>query len=181
MESRQGRRTKGLHACRDNAPAQSLVTDKIGDLCANHAQFRERPAWSSHHRAADRHSQKSLSADVLFLVDSHSVIFWPQYASSPTTSESCENTAGKGQAKPPIEVLEMEHPKVVNSAWFSPVTGQKIMTTCIDNRIRIWDTLFNAAQPADREIIHSHVSINRVSHNALFLVDVLFLLSLLIP
>ena len=66
--------------------------------------------------------------------------------------------AGKGQMQPPIEVVSMGHPKVVNSAWFSPVTGQKIMTTCIDNRIRIWDTLFNADQPADREIIHSHVS-----------------------
>ncbi|KAK9840258.1 hypothetical protein WJX74_006309 [Apatococcus lobatus] len=67
-----------------------------------------------------------------------------------------EGSKGKGQMQPPIEVVSMEHPKVVNSAWFSPVTGQKIMTTCIDNRIRIWDTLFNAGQPADREIIHSH-------------------------
>ncbi len=65
---------------------------------------------------------------------------------------------GKGKIQPPIEVVSMSHPKVVNSAWFSPVTGQKIMTTCIDNRIRVWDTLFNADQPADREIVHSHVS-----------------------
>lgn len=30
----------------------------------------------------------------------------------------------------------MPHPKVVNSAYFSPRTGRKILTTCIDNR---WD------------------------------------------
>lgn len=28
----------------------------------------------------------------------------------------------------------LAHPKVVNAAYFSPVTGNKIMTTCIDNR-----------------------------------------------
>lgn len=28
----------------------------------------------------------------------------------------------------------MEHPKVVNSAYFSPRSGTKILTTCIDNR-----------------------------------------------
>lgn len=186
MESWQGCVTRGLHTCRDNAPAQFLVLDKIRDLCANHAQFRMRPAKSCHRRAADRHSQKPLSADLMFLVSCSSVgaVTLPFLASTcikPDTSEFHEDTAGKGQAKPPIEVLEMEHPKVVNSAWFSPVTGQKIMTTCIDNRIRIWDTLFNAAQPADREIIHSHVSINQVPHNALFLVHVLFLLSILMP
>jgi hypothetical protein len=28
----------------------------------------------------------------------------------------------------------MEHPKVVNSAYFSPRSGTKILTTCIDKR-----------------------------------------------
>ena len=28
----------------------------------------------------------------------------------------------------------LEHPKVVNSAYFSPISGRKILTTCIDNR-----------------------------------------------
>ena len=32
------------------------------------------------------------------------------------------------------EVACMEHPKVVNSAYFSPRSGTKILTTCIDNR-----------------------------------------------
>lgn len=39
----------------------------------------------------------------------------------------------------------MEHPKVVNSAYFSPRSGTKILTTCIDNRctlqcMRAWDS-----------------------------------------
>ena len=28
----------------------------------------------------------------------------------------------------------LNHPKVVNSAYFSPISGSKILTTCIDNR-----------------------------------------------
>lgn len=34
----------------------------------------------------------------------------------------------------PPQLAIMEHPKVVNAAYFSPRTGMKIMTTCIDNR-----------------------------------------------
>lgn len=43
---------------------------------------------------------------------------------------------GKETASSPTELAAMDHPKVVNSAYFSPVTGRKILTTCIDNRIR---------------------------------------------
>ena len=35
----------------------------------------------------------------------------------------------------------MEHPKVVNAAYFSPRSGGKIMTTCIDNRCSPWACL----------------------------------------
>lgn len=34
----------------------------------------------------------------------------------------------------PAQLACMDHPKVVNSAFFSPRTGTKILTTCIDNR-----------------------------------------------
>lgn len=34
----------------------------------------------------------------------------------------------------PMELARLEHPKVVNAAYFSPLTGSKVMTTCIDNR-----------------------------------------------
>lgn len=30
------------------------------------------------------------------------------------------------------------------------------MTTCIDNRIRVWDYLLTVDRAADREIVHSH-------------------------
>jgi len=51
-----------------------------------------------------------------------------------------------------------DHTKVVNSALFSPITGRKIMTTCQDNRLRIWDcwSSGNNLDKPDREIVHSH-------------------------
>ncbi len=33
-----------------------------------------------------------------------------------------------------MELTCLDHPKVVNAAYFSPRSGSKIMTTCIDNR-----------------------------------------------
>lgn len=53
-------------------------------------------------------------------------------------------------------LTELSHPRVVTAAYFSPVTGNKIMTTCQDNRIRVWDNICgNLAKPS-REIVHSH-------------------------
>lgn len=64
--------------------------------------------------------------------------------------------AGKSTAGGPLQVACVEHPKVVNSASFSPITGQKLMTTCIDNRIRVWDYLLAIDGPPSQEIVHSH-------------------------
>ena len=64
--------------------------------------------------------------------------------------------AGKEVAGGPLELVRIEHPKVVNSAYFSPVTGRKLMTTCIDNRLRIWDYLLSVNGEPDRQIVHSH-------------------------
>eukprot|EP01023_Acetabularia_acetabulum_P057816 TRINITY_DN6749_c0_g2_i1.p1 TRINITY_DN6749_c0_g2~~TRINITY_DN6749_c0_g2_i1.p1 ORF type:complete len:558 (-),score=59.56 TRINITY_DN6749_c0_g2_i1:258-1931(-) len=50
----------------------------------------------------------------------------------------------------------MQHGKVVSSAQFSRVSGSKIMTTCTDNRIRVWDSLYVCDKQATREIVHSH-------------------------
>lgn len=54
------------------------------------------------------------------------------------------------------EVSTLPHPRIVNNAVFSPLTGKKIMTTCVDNRIRIWDDISRWDCDPDREIIHSH-------------------------
>ena len=63
--------------------------------------------------------------------------------------------AGKGLASA-SEIASIEHPRLVNSAYFSPKTGGKLMTTCIDNRVRVWDYLHSLDKPCDREIVHSH-------------------------
>lgn len=50
----------------------------------------------------------------------------------------------------------MAHGRVVNSAYFSPFTGSKILTTSQDNRIRVWDSVFGDLESPSREIVHSH-------------------------
>lgn len=74
---------------------------------------------------------------------------------------SVESAAPAGKGKAPAscaaEVGSFAHPRVINAAYFSPVTGRKILSTCQDNRLRVWDN-FGAALgcPPDREIVHSH-------------------------
>jgi len=54
-----------------------------------------------------------------------------------------------------LQLAQFEHPRVVNSAYFSPVYGSKILSTCQDNRLRIWDNVQQDLK-VSREIIHSH-------------------------
>ena len=49
------------------------------------------------------------------------------------TTEPFPSCAGNG-SQDPMLLAVLEHPKVVNSAYFSPISGRKILTTCIDNR-----------------------------------------------
>ncbi|CAI0392966.1 unnamed protein product [Linum tenue] len=51
---------------------------------------------------------------------------------------------------------ELPHKRVVNSAYFSPLTGCKILTTAQDNRLRVWDSIFGDLDSPSREIVHSH-------------------------
>ncbi|KAL2898713.1 Protein DAMAGED DNA-BINDING 2 [Bienertia sinuspersici] len=46
----------------------------------------------------------------------------------------------------------LAHRRVVNSAYFSPHTGSKILTTAQDNRIRVWDSIFANMESPSREI-----------------------------
>ncbi|KAK1264912.1 Protein DAMAGED DNA-BINDING 2 [Acorus gramineus] len=50
----------------------------------------------------------------------------------------------------------LAHGRVVNSAYFSPLTGMKILTTSQDNRIRVWDSIFGNLERPSREVVHSH-------------------------
>ncbi|XP_074303158.1 protein DAMAGED DNA-BINDING 2-like [Silene latifolia] len=51
---------------------------------------------------------------------------------------------------------DLAHRRVVNSAYFSPHTGSKILTTAQDNRIRVWDSIYGNMESPSREIVHSH-------------------------
>jgi len=53
-------------------------------------------------------------------------------------------------------LAQLTHPRVVTAAYFSPFSGNKIMTTCLDNRIRVWDNLCADLSEPSREIVHSH-------------------------
>jgi DNA damage-binding protein 2 len=56
------------------------------------------------------------------------------------------------------ELACFPHNRVINAAYFSPLSGRKIMTTSQDNRLRVWDNWPTAlsSTPPDREIVHSH-------------------------
>ncbi|EXC01441.1 Protein DAMAGED DNA-BINDING 2 [Morus notabilis] len=53
-------------------------------------------------------------------------------------------------------LYELAHKRVVNSAYFSPLSGSKIVTTSQDNRLRVWDSIFGNLDSPSREIVHSH-------------------------
>ncbi|XWS52997.1 hypothetical protein CRYUN_Cryun11dG0120100 [Craigia yunnanensis] len=53
-------------------------------------------------------------------------------------------------------LCNLEHRRVVNSAYFSPLSGSKILSTSQDNRLRIWDSIFGNLDSPSREIVHSH-------------------------
>lgn len=54
------------------------------------------------------------------------------------------------------QLCSSPHPRVVTQATFSPTSGRKVLTTCIDNRLRVWDRVHDFGGVADREIVHSH-------------------------
>ncbi|XP_057726306.1 protein DAMAGED DNA-BINDING 2 [Arachis stenosperma] len=58
--------------------------------------------------------------------------------------------------EPKSSIYELKHGGVVNSAYFSPVSGCKILTTSQDNRLRIWDSIFGNMDSPSREIVHSN-------------------------
>jgi DNA damage-binding protein 2 len=74
----------------------------------------------------------------------------------PGPSQQAMQGCGAGNAASAVELAVLDHTRVVNSASFSPLTGRKIMTSCQDNRIRIWDLIQLAGGPPSREIVHSH-------------------------
>lgn len=53
-------------------------------------------------------------------------------------------------------IYDLKHNRVVSSAYFSPVSGNKILTTSLDNRLRVWDSIFGKMDSPSREIVHSH-------------------------
>uniref|UniRef100_A0A1D1ZRQ0 CCHC-type domain-containing protein n=1 Tax=Auxenochlorella protothecoides TaxID=3075 RepID=A0A1D1ZRQ0_AUXPR len=61
-----------------------------------------------------------------------------------------------GAEVPRAELASLQHSKVINAAYFSPITGRKILTTSQDNRLRVWDYVYTSDQEPDRMIVHSN-------------------------
>ena len=60
-------------------------------------------------------------------------------------------------APPSAELASLPHERgAVVGAYFSPITGRRILTTSTDNRLRVWDELAACASPPSRTIVHSH-------------------------
>jgi hypothetical protein len=51
---------------------------------------------------------------------------------------------------------EAAHPRVVTNVAFSPLSGARVLSTCIDNRLRVWDAVTALGHAPPREIVHSH-------------------------
>lgn len=60
------------------------------------------------------------------------------------------------QLKAGSSLGDLLHKRVVNCAYFSPLSGSKILTTSQDNRLRVWDCIFGNLDSPSREIVHSH-------------------------
>jgi len=74
----------------------------------------------------------------------------------PSAGSGVEAGRGKGAE---MCLSELEHPRVVNCADWSPWSGSKILTTCQDNRLRVYENaaaLPRGGKAADVEIVHSH-------------------------
>lgn len=119
--------------------------------------------------------QLDVSAGAVFDVGSSAAAaaLSPSPTATPAPSTSAAAAGGNGAAagaasssapkrQPPAqphraELAVMSHTRVVNSAYFSPLTGSKVLTTCQDNRLRVWDNWLSCGTaPPDREIVHSH-------------------------
>lgn len=47
----------------------------------------------------------------------------------------------------PTPVLTLQHSRAVSSAFWSPVSGRHLLTTCLDNRIRVWHDVMCSGFP----------------------------------
>ena len=67
--------------------------------------------------------------------------------------------SGGGNKALNAAIATLPHPRVVSHVAFSPITGRTLVTTCTDNRLRVWDRVGVAGRldgPPSREIVHSH-------------------------
>lgn len=80
--------------------------------------------------------------------------------STASASEAAEQSAAAGNKALKLALASLAHPRVVSDVAFSPHTARKLLTTCTDNRLRVWDDVSrltgNEAQPPKMEIVHSH-------------------------
>ena len=114
--------------------------------------------------APDAQAPSSPAADASINNSSSSSSAGAADASSPATKlKPAGKLSGVGRSKDdgqPTPLGVLPHQRVVTAALFSPVTGSKLMTTCIDNRLRVWDNLHACTSaeppPPSSEIVHSH-------------------------
>lgn len=101
----------------------------------------------------------------------HFVRLWDLRRSNFSVSESAATSPTGTQ---PLSMIL--HPRVVTSARFSPITGSRLVSTCANNRLYIYDNVgalactqnntgvpSEASSTATREIVHSHDSARFIS------------------
>ena len=88
----------------------------------------------------------------------HAARIWDiRRASLSADGAGAEAAGPAGNKALALALATLPHPRVVNAAAFSPHTGRKLLTTCQDNRLRLWDTATaRCASAPERELVHSH-------------------------
>lgn len=83
----------------------------------------------------------------------HCARLWDVRRMADAASASAGSSGNKGLS---LALAAMQHPRVVSHVAFSPLSGRKLVTTCTDNRLRVWDRVTDCDSPPSREIVHSH-------------------------
>jgi len=56
-----------------------------------------------------------------------------------------------------LALATLPHPRVISAVAWSPLSGRKLMSTCTDNRLRVWPSVSSGCgAEAEVQIVHSH-------------------------
>lgn len=115
------------------------------------------PGAATLHRKAKVHAVSSNPADASLLLTGSGDWTARLFDTRALSLTADGRAVARSRTAPTAELASLPHDRgAVVGAYFSPVTGRRVLTTATDNRLRVWDDIAAAASPASRTIVHSH-------------------------